>query len=123
MKNKNELFQKILEDLKKTGGIDTAAICDRDGLMLGGVMLNGITSQKLIELSTVMHDSVESITAELNKGLVKKIIVETEDSKKLITVDAGPEALLVFTATPEAGLGLILKEAEKAAEKIKEVRK
>jgi len=48
------------------------------------------------------------------------LIVESNDGK-LVAVGAGPKALVVALTPPDAGLGLVLVELDKAAEKIKNI--
>jgi len=71
-------------------------------------------------MSATMLGAAETATTELGKGIPDRVIVES-DNGKLIAMGAGPKALLVVLTEPNAGLGLILVELEKAAEKIKKI--
>jgi predicted regulator of Ras-like GTPase activity (Roadblock/LC7/MglB family) len=65
-----------------------------------------------------MLGAAETATTELGKGIPERVIVESEHGK-LIATGAGPKALLIVLTTPDAGLGLILLELEKASKIIK----
>jgi len=65
-----------------------------------------------------MLGAAETAVSELKKGIPDRVIVESKQGK-IITTGAGPKALLVVMTPPEAGLGLILVEVEKAADKVK----
>ena len=119
MTNTTNILQEIVTDLKNLGGIEACAIASRDGLLMSSDMPDGIMGETFAAMSATMLGAAETATTELGKGLPSRIIVESPTAK-LICMGAGPKALLVVMAKPDAGLGLILVEVEKTAAKIKE---
>jgi len=113
-------LQEIITDLKNLGGIEACIIASRDGLIMSSDMPDGIMAETFAAMSATMLGAAETATTELDKGLPGRIIVESQTGK-LICMGAGPKALLVVMANPDASLGLILVEVEKAAVKIKEL--
>jgi predicted regulator of Ras-like GTPase activity (Roadblock/LC7/MglB family) len=71
-------------------------------------------------MAATMLGAAETAATELGRGLPERIIVESQETK-LIATGAGPKALLVVMTSPQAGLGLILIELGKAAEKTRAV--
>ena len=114
-----DTLEKILLDLKKVGGVEASAAATRDGLLLKAIMPTQQPAETFAAMSATMLGAAETATTELGKGLPERIIVESERGK-MIATGAGPKALLILLTTPDAGLGLILMEMDKAAKKVKE---
>ena len=113
-----EMLEKVLDGLRSVGDIEASAIVSRDGLLMASDMAIGINAETFAAMSATMLGAAETAATELGRGLPDRIIVESEETK-LIAIGTGPKALLVVMTSPEAGLGLILIELEKAADKIK----
>src|SRR3972149_7286970 len=115
-----DVLDKILNDLKKAVGVEACAAVSRDGLLIRSNMQKEQFAESFAAMSATMLGAAETATTELGKGVPHRIIVETDDGR-LIAVGAGPKALLVVIINSDTGLGLILLELEKAAEKLKEL--
>jgi len=116
----SEMLEKILEDLKLLGGIEASVVASRDGLVIYSNTAVKEHDESFAAMSATMLGAAETATLELRKGLPDRIIVES-DKGKIIATGAGPKALLVVLAEPNASLGIILIEVAKASEKIREV--
>ncbi|NJD76890.1 MAG: hypothetical protein FIB08_07330 [Candidatus Methanoperedens sp.] len=112
-----EVLEKIMSDLKHTGGIEASAIASRDGLLIYSNVPQKQNTEIFCAMSATMLGAGETATAELGKGIPDRVIVESKHAK-IIATGAGPKAILVVMTTPDAVLGLILVEVAKAAEKI-----
>ena len=115
-----DLLENVLVNFKEVGGVEATALASRDGLLIKGIMPAGQHGETFAAMSATMLGAAETATAELNKGVPDRIIVESEYGR-LIATGAGPKALLIVLTTHDAGLGLILVELEKAARSIKEI--
>ncbi len=115
-----QMLEKVLNDLKKAGDIDGSAIITRDGLLIASDVDSSIHAETFAAMSATMLGAAETATSELKKGAPDRVIVESKDGK-IIAGGAGEKALLVVMTSTEAGLGLILVEMNKAAEKIEKV--
>ena len=116
----SEMLEKILEDLKATGGIEASVVASRDGLVIYSNTAAKEHDDNFAAMSATMLGAAETATTELRKGIPERIIVESNKGK-IIATGAGPKALLVVLTEPNASLGLILGEVAKASEKIREV--
>lgn len=114
-----EMLNKVLSDLMKTGGIESSVIASRDGLLMASDMRKG-DEETFAAMSATMLGAAETASVELEKGMPDRVIVESKDGK-LIAIGAGPNALLVVLTPPDAGLGLVLVELGRAADKIKKI--
>lgn len=116
----SDLLNEILSNLKNLGTIEACAIASRDGLLMISDIQEEVMGDTFAAMSATMLGAAETATMELNKGVPERVIVETKNGK-LICMGSGPKALIVVLTEPDAGLGLILVELEKAAAKIKEI--
>jgi predicted regulator of Ras-like GTPase activity (Roadblock/LC7/MglB family) len=114
------MADKVLADLQKVGGVEACVVVSRDGLLIRGILREGQFVNSIAAMSAIILGAAETATIELGKGIPKRVIVESEQGR-LITVGAGPKALLVVIVNSDTGLGLILLEIEEAAKKLKEL--
>lgn len=115
-----DLIDKLLSDLKRSGGVEACAAVSRDGLLIKSSMQKEQFAESFAAMSATMLGAAETASTELGKGVPNRVIVESSQGR-LIAVGAGPNALLVVIVSPEAGLGLILLELDKSAKKLKEL--
>ncbi len=122
MANVIDMLDKILSDTKKVGGVEASVIASRDGLLIVSNIPSSVCAraETFAAMSATMLGAAETATTELGKGVPDRIIVESEHGK-LIAAGAGSKALFIVLTEPDAGLGLILVELEKATEKIKKM--
>ncbi len=112
-----EKLEEILVGLESSGDIELSAIISRHGLLMVSRATRDSDREAFAALAATLHMSAESTTKRLSNEAPNSIIVET-DKNSLITCSAGPDALIVVLASKEGGLGLILTELKKAAEKV-----
>jgi predicted regulator of Ras-like GTPase activity (Roadblock/LC7/MglB family) len=115
-----DTFKKIFMDLKIQDNIEAYAIVSRDGILISSDMSEGMITQTLAAMTATMLGAAEIVTAQLNKGVLSRIIVEF-DYGKLICMGAGPKAILIATTESDAAFDMILVELEKSAAKLKEI--
>jgi predicted regulator of Ras-like GTPase activity (Roadblock/LC7/MglB family) len=116
----NDLLQGILTKLKNLGNIEACAIVSRDGILIRSDLPDNLIAQTFAAMSATMLGAAETAAAEFNKELPGRVIVESKTGT-LICMGAGTKALLVAMAEPDADLGPILAELEKATSKIQEI--
>ncbi|MDP2766065.1 MAG: roadblock/LC7 domain-containing protein [Candidatus Methanoperedens sp.] len=115
-----DMVDKLLSDLKNTGGVEASIVASRDGLLIRANMPKEKFLYSLAAMSATMLGAAETATTLVEKGLPTRVIVESEYGR-LIIVGAGTKALLIVLASTNTGLGLILLELEKSAKKLKEI--
>ncbi len=115
-----DMVDKLLSDLKNTGGVEACAAASRDGLLIRANMPKEKFLYSLAAMSATMLGAAETATTLVEKGLSTRVIVESEYGR-LIIIGAGSKALLIVLASTNTGLGLILLELEKSAKKLKEI--
>lgn len=114
-----DMLEEILLNLENSvGNISISAIVSRHGLLMVSRTPEDSDSEAFAALTATLFMSAESTTKRLSHEIPNSVVIET-DNNHLITYAAGPDALIVAMASKEGGLGLILNELKKAAEKVK----
>lgn len=115
-----DMVDKLLADLRNIGGVIACAAASRDGLLIRSLMQKEQYVESLAAMSATMLGAAETATTHVEMGIPIRVIVES-DNGKLIVEGAGPKALLILLANKNSGLGLILLELDKSAQKLKEI--
>jgi len=111
------LIEEVLSDLKRVGGVNASAVVTRDGLLIASDVMIGMDAETFAAMTATMTGAAETAMNEVKAGSPDRVIVEGE-SAKIISVGAGPKALLVVLTAPEAPLGLALLKIGDATRKI-----
>lgn len=115
-----DLIEEILIDLKKVGGIITSAAVTRDGLLIASEAAGETDIEMFGAMTATMTGAAETAVNEMKGGNVQRVIVEAESSK-IISIGAGPKALLIVLASPDVPLGLILLKMSDASQKLTKI--
>ncbi|MEA1993384.1 MAG: roadblock/LC7 domain-containing protein [Euryarchaeota archaeon] len=116
---RKELLDEVLDELKEVINAEASAIATRSGLLISSEIPEGIDGETFTALAATILGAAETTTSEIKKKAPERVIVETEETR-IITMGAGEKALLVCM-TSEPDLEMLLKELDKAAEKVEKV--
>jgi len=111
------LIEEVLSDLKRVGGVNASAVVTRDGLLIASDVMIGMDAETFAAMTATMTGAAETAMSEVKAGSPDRVIVEGESSK-IISIGAGPKALLVVLTAPDAPLGLALLKIGDATRKI-----
>jgi len=111
------LIEEVLSDLKRVGGVNASAVVTRDGLLIASDVMVGMDAETFAAMTATMTGAAETAMNEVKAGFPDRVIVEGE-SAKIISIGAGPKALLVVLTAPDAPLGLALLKIGDATRKI-----
>ncbi len=114
----NNIYDNILQDLKKVNGVKMTALASRDGFLINESKND--EKEMLTLMSATMLRAAENVTNKLEKVSAHRVIVDFNGGK-LITVAAGSKALVSVMVTQDASLDPIISEIEKMAGKIKKI--
>ena len=117
---KQEMLSEVLQDLDRIGGIEGSAIISRDGLVIVSHLPTRVGREAFSAMSATMLGAAETAMMELARDPPERVLVETKTSRMVI-LGASVETLLVILCRHNANLGLLFIQAQKAAEKVKEV--
>jgi len=113
----SELMECINELRFRSPGIIDVSIVSVEGLPIASVVLEQIEDARFAAMTAAMLSLGERVASELKKGGLKKIFVEGEHGH-IITMQAGENAVLTVSSTPDAKLGLLFLDMSRAAEKV-----
>lgn len=111
------LIEEVLNDLRRVGGINASAAVTRDGLLIASDVMCEIDAETFAAMTATMTGAAETAMSEVKAGNIQRVIVEGE-SGKMVSIGAGPNALLVVLTVPDAPLGLLLLKIGEASRKI-----
>lgn len=113
----SELMECINELRFRSPGIIDVSIVSAEGLPIASVVLEQIEETRFAAMTAAMLSLGKRVALELKKGGLKKIFVEGEHGH-IITMQAGENAVLTVSSTPDAKLGLLFLDMSRAAEKV-----
>lgn len=113
----SELMECINELRFRSPGIIDVSIVSIEGLPIASVVLEQIEDARFAAMTAAMLSLGERVASELKKGGLKKIFVEGEHGH-IITMQAGENAVLTVSSTPDAKLGLLFLDMSRAAKKV-----
>ena len=108
-----EKLTRILQKLTSTGDVEGAAVITRNGLLIASNLSEDIKGETLAAMAAAMTGAAETAVRELKKSSPERIIVESKNTK-LIAMGAGEQAILTCIVNPDAQLGLVLIQMNKA---------
>ncbi len=115
-----EELMKVLRELERRAEVPGCGVVRRDGLMIVSDLPSGVDARRVAAMTAAIVGTAERSTLELEQGEFRQTIVEGKNGK-MIAIGAGPDAILFALARPDANLGLILLEMERAVEKIRAI--
>jgi predicted regulator of Ras-like GTPase activity (Roadblock/LC7/MglB family) len=114
--SRTEELNNILENLNASSSdIEACAVVSEDGLMIASLLPQGLEEGQIAAMSAAMMSMGTRTAKELNRGALQQLFVKG-DSGYVISIYAGPHAVLLALARKEAKLGLIFLDLSRAAE-------
>lgn len=114
----SETLEDVLKDLEATvPDIEAAAIVSIEGLPIASALPTDVDETRVAAMTAAMLSLGERAASELGKGELEQIFVKGKEGY-IVTMSAGPSAVLTVTARKQAKLGLIFHYMKQAAEKI-----
>ncbi len=113
----NELMDCLSELRFRSQGIIGAAIVSIEGLPIATMVLDAIDDTRFSAMTAAMLSLGERVAIELNKGVLKKILIEGEYGY-IVSLQAGSDAVLTVNASSDVKLGLLFLDMQRIAEKV-----
>lgn len=118
---KPEAINKILKELiMMVPEIEGVALVTEEGLPIAAVLPEGADETKIAAMTAAILSLGEQASRELGKGELEQIYVKGRNGY-IITMDAGPNAVLAVITSSDAKLGLVLFHMGKVAKRIAEM--
>ncbi len=119
--NKTSDLKNTLSDLRiKVPEIESAAIVSIEGLPIASILPQEVEEARLAAMTAAMLSLGERVAQEMQRGELEKIFIEGAYGY-IITVAAGPNAVLTVSARKEAKLGLVFLDMARAASDVEKL--
>lgn len=100
--------------------IEAAAVVSVEGLPIASKLPDQYEDTIIAAMTAAMLSLGDKIASNLNKGTLEKIMVEGAHGV-VVSMSAGPNAVLTVSASKDSKLGLLFLEMQNAAKKIAEL--
>jgi predicted regulator of Ras-like GTPase activity (Roadblock/LC7/MglB family) len=117
---KSERLSASLKKVVAVSGVAGAAIVARNGLLIASELPRDVDERRLGAMTATMMGAVETTGVTLNKGSVRRVIAEVEHAT-IVSMGAGPKALIVCTAENSVNLGMLMLEMEEQASQVRAI--
>ncbi len=116
----NEINECISELRFRSPGITDIAVVSIEGLPIASSVMGDADDNRLSAMTAASVSLGERVVMELNKGDVQRILIEG-NLGYIITMEAGPNAVITVSTTKDAKLGLLFLDIERSAKKIEQI--
>ena len=113
-------LEEALERTKAIGRCRALAIARRDGLIIVHRLEPGLDPHLVAAMAAATVGAAEASARELRQGKVERVIIECAQGK-IVTMEAGPDAILLALYDHDANLGLALHGLTQAAQRVDEL--
>jgi hypothetical protein len=115
---RNTELNALLKELESSiPEVEAAAVVSVEGLPIASALPRDIEETRLAAMTAAMLSLGERVIEEMRKGRIERVFVEGSEGT-IISMNAGPNAVLTVSARKDAKLGLIFLEMGRAARKI-----
>lgn len=115
-----QTLQEAMMALRKVPGVTAVGIVRRDGIVVDDLLPHSLDRRQLAAMAAALVGTAEMALTELDHGTFRESVVEAEEGT-IISMGAGPEALLVALARADVNLGLALVAMEEQAAKVGDI--
>lgn len=117
-KSRTELMVKRLRDLQaSTPDIEASAVVSVDGLIMASALPADVEEDRVSAMSAAMLSLGERISSELGRGNLEQIYIRGSNGYVFLSA-VGEEAVLTVLARPDAKLGLVFLDMQRAAKEL-----
>lgn len=112
-------YYEVLENLVRDAGAEGAVLVSVDGLAIASVLPHGVDEDRIAAMGAAILSLGERVTAELNKGQLEQLYIKGSTGYVIFT-GVKDVAVLGVLAPPNAKLGLLLMEIQRAIKKLEQ---
>ena len=118
---RNEALNKALKNLRSNSkDIEACAVVSEDGMMIASQLAEKKEDGPVAAMCSAMMSVGTRTVRELKRGKLQQVLVKGDQGFAAIT-NAGPHAVLLALAGPDAKLGLVLLELSRASAEIEKI--
>ena len=114
---KNQQIKSVLSCLATAPSIESSVLVRVDGILVESTLPQEVNSKAVAAMVATLVGTAETSSRELGKGVFRQVIIESGKGKT-IALKIGGDFILGCLAKPQANLGLVLIEMNRAAENL-----
>jgi small GTP-binding protein len=116
-----EKFGVVIDSLRRVQGVRAAAIVSTGGILKAAEIPGGVQGERLAFAASTILTTAEAASENLGQGKLGRLLVDL-GGRTLMVMGAGERNMLVLLAEHDGNIGPISAEAERAVERIMEIR-
>jgi len=114
-------IEEVLHRLEsRVSDLEGLAVMTKDGLPVASALPDRMEEDRIGAMSAAMLSLGERVVEELERGIIKQVLIEG-DSGLVLILEAGPHAVLAGVCRSKAKLGLVLLDMRRAADRLAEL--
>ncbi len=114
MNRAESLSQELKRLTTTTPDLEAAAVVDNDGFLIVSALPDDLKEEEMAAMSASLRGMSERTTRELRGDRLSMVMIQGSKGATIL-VPCNEEAVLTVLAPPEAKLGLIFHDIERAA--------
>lgn len=113
------ILKNTLADLKADSNVESSAIISNDGILVTSDMDNSLNVETIASITSVVRNSALLTMQAIGKKSINRLIIETNDGAKMVTVCAGSKTMVTAVLASDENMEPFFEEITKAAEVVK----
>ena len=114
-----DILKNALADLKADSNVESSAIISNDGILVTSDMNSNLNVETIASMTSVVSNSALLTMQAIGKKSINRLIIETNDGAKMVTVCAGSKAMVTAVVAPDENMKSCFEDITKAAEVVK----
>ena len=114
-----DILKNALTDLKADSNVESSAIISNDGILVTSDMDSNLNVETIASITSVVRNSAILTLQAIGKKSIKRLIIETDDGAKMVTVCAGSKTMVTALVTSDENIEPCFEEIAKTAEIVK----
>ena len=114
-----DILKNALADLKIDSNVESSAIISNDGILVTSDMDSNLNIEMIACMTSVVRNSALLTMQAIGKESINRLIVETNDGTKMVTVCAGSKVMVIAVLASDENMKSCCEEIIKTAEVVK----
>lgn len=111
----NDILKNALADLKADSNVESSAIISNDGILVISDMNSNLNVETIASMTSVASNCALLTMQAIGNQSINRLIIETNDGAKMVTVCAGSKAMVTAVIAPGKNMNSCFEEITKAA--------
>ena len=114
-----DILKNALADLKSDSNVESSAIISNEGILVTSDMDSNLNVETIASITSVVRNSAILTMQAIGNKSINRLIIETNDGAKMVTVCAGSKVMVTAVVAPDENIDSCFEDIAKAAEAVK----